>query len=202
MITGLACVRDTMTDDAHGWRSIVRRAERIGARRGLPGSGLGCRLDLGEDGVDHAVEQVLLAAHVVVERHRFDPELLPKAAHAERLDSLTIGKVDRGAEHPLAIQRLTPCGGRSPVRSRAHSRPIGTRMLDMLTPYVLTYDLSLHRMYRKAGRAPCPALPRSTHRHPSRPSRLHSSRAGSFDPPGSSIGPSTTSPAVASVSGP
>ena len=31
----------------------------------------------------------------------------------------------------------------------------------MLTPYVLTYDLSLHRMYTKAGRAPCRALPPS-----------------------------------------
>jgi thioesterase domain-containing protein len=34
--------------------------------------------------VDHAVEQLLLVRHVLVERHRHDAELLREAAHAER----------------------------------------------------------------------------------------------------------------------
>jgi hypothetical protein len=38
-------------------------------------------VDLGEDDVDHPVEEVVLVGDVVVERHRLDVELLGKLAH-------------------------------------------------------------------------------------------------------------------------
>ena len=47
--------------------------------------GLRRELDLAEDDVDHAVEELVLVGDVLVERHRHDAELLREAAHAERL---------------------------------------------------------------------------------------------------------------------
>ena len=50
-------------------------------------AGVGRHLDLGEHGVDHPVEDVLLVGHVLVQRHRHHAQLLGKLPHAQRLDS-------------------------------------------------------------------------------------------------------------------
>src|SRR5918992_4428926 len=54
--------------------------ERTPAQRGLPVNLGGGELDLAEDEVDHAVEELLLARNVVVERHRTGAELVRKLA--------------------------------------------------------------------------------------------------------------------------
>src|SRR5450759_4884486 len=64
----------------------------------------GRQLDLAENQVDHAVEKVLLAGDVVVQRHRLDPHRLTELAHRERLDSVLVGEGGRGAQDPVAAQ--------------------------------------------------------------------------------------------------
>ena len=54
-------------------------------------------LDLARDEVDHSDEDLVLVRDVVVERHRLDAEVLGEPAHAERVDALAVGEVDRGA---------------------------------------------------------------------------------------------------------
>ena len=62
-------------------------------------------LDLGDEDVDHSVEDVLLVVHVVVERHRLYAERFGEVAHAERLEPLAVGEVDGGAQDALPAQR-------------------------------------------------------------------------------------------------
>ena len=62
--------------------------------------------DLADHGVGDAVEQVLLVAHVVVERHRVEAQLLGELAHAERLDAFPVSELDRGYEQAFPAQRL------------------------------------------------------------------------------------------------
>ena len=52
-------------------------------------------LDLADDQLDDAVEQVVLVPDVAVERHRVDAELLAELAHAQRLEAVAIGELDR-----------------------------------------------------------------------------------------------------------
>ena len=102
---------------AHGWRSITRRAAIACSRRAAfqssPGGG---SLDLADDDLDDAIEQVVLVADVAVEGHRVDAELLAELAHAQRLDAAPIGEVDGGPKHALAGQRraAAPCSGACP----------------------------------------------------------------------------------------
>ena len=75
--------------------------------------------DLGEHEIDHAVHDVALVAHVAVQRHRLDAQLLGELAHAERLDAILIGTVEGGAQHSLTAQGYATL--RSRVRSRRHA---------------------------------------------------------------------------------
>ena len=73
-------------------------------------------VDLADDDVDDAVEQVVLVADVAVEGHRLDAELLAELAHAQGLDPAPVGEVDRGPEHALLVsgaRRSVVGGGRS-----------------------------------------------------------------------------------------
>src|SRR5262245_49515333 len=81
---------------------------------------VGRKVDLADDEVDHGVDEVTLVAHVVVQRHGFDPELLRELAHADSLDAAVVGKRDRRAYDALSGQ----------WGSLAH------RAVDKLTPYV------------------------------------------------------------------
>ena len=53
------------------------------------------RLDLAEDDVDHGIKELILVRHVLIERHRHNPELLSKLAHAEPVNPAGVG------EHPV-----------------------------------------------------------------------------------------------------
>ena len=76
---------------------------------GLPSHVSGRQADLAEHDVDHAVEQVALVGHVVVQRHRFHPEHLAELAHAEGRDAAVVGERDRSTQHLVAAQRF-PAG--------------------------------------------------------------------------------------------
>ena len=69
------------------------RGEHRLAERRLPASSIGADRDLTDDDLHHPVEEVVLAAHVRVERHRLDPELLAEPAHADRADSVAVGEL-------------------------------------------------------------------------------------------------------------
>jgi len=51
----------------------------------LPLTSRGIADDLTDDGLDHAVEQIVFVRHVLVERHRHHPKLLGQASHAQGL---------------------------------------------------------------------------------------------------------------------
>jgi hypothetical protein len=71
------------------------RRERPLAQLLLPVAVRGGRLDLAEDQVDHAVEQVVLVRDVVVERHRLHAELLGDVAHRELRRATLVGQGHR-----------------------------------------------------------------------------------------------------------
>ena len=82
---------------AQGWRASTSRAEIARWRMAVFQSAPRRRqIDLAEHEIDHAVEEVVLVGHVVVQRHRLDPELVAEPAHAQRRDAVLIGKGDRG----------------------------------------------------------------------------------------------------------
>src|SRR5260370_25138731 len=81
-------------------------------------------------GVEHEVEQLSLAGHVGVERHRSDSERLGYAAHREGLQSLPVSQVGRrpydGVDAqtlwravPPLRRTLTPKKGQGPGRGTA-----------------------------------------------------------------------------------
>ena len=114
MTTGLASVREAITAEAHGWlpHDASRRQDPL-ARRRLP-VGAPCirQVDLANDGIDHAVQQVVLVGDVVVERHRLDRQLLAEPAHAQRVDPLSVRELDGSGQHALPVQRDAAFGGR------------------------------------------------------------------------------------------
>src|SRR3954462_11114682 len=119
-VAGPGEVRESMTPTAHRWRNRTSRTDS--ARRPrvaqqaladgqrppphsrLPAVLAGGQLELAEDHVNHAVEQVLLVGDVVVQRHRPAPELLSNPAHAQRLQATGVGEVERGANHAPPAQ--------------------------------------------------------------------------------------------------
>src|SRR5919198_690390 len=64
----------------------------------------GWLIDLAENDVDHAIEDVLLITHVVVERHRLHAELLAELAHAQGFDAVSIGEADGSFKDALPGQ--------------------------------------------------------------------------------------------------
>ena len=85
---------------------------RLPADGGLPVVGRRGSLDLRDDHLDDAVEQVVLVPDVPVEGHRVDVELLAELAHAQRLDPAAIGEIDGRPEDALAGQGCAAFGGR------------------------------------------------------------------------------------------
>ena len=57
------------------------------------------------EAVDQHHQQLVLAAHVPVGRHRGHAELAREPAHRERLDALGVEQPDRRVEHGFAIDR-------------------------------------------------------------------------------------------------
>jgi hypothetical protein len=62
------------------------------ADRALPAGAGGGRIDLGDDEVDHAVEQLIPAGYVLVEGHRDDGQLFGQLAHAQGFDACCVGQ--------------------------------------------------------------------------------------------------------------
>ena len=75
------------------------------SHRRLPVGLFGRELDLLEHDVDHGVQQLFLARHVVVKRHRARAERAGQPAHAQPVDPLAVGEPDRLDHHPLLAQR-------------------------------------------------------------------------------------------------
>jgi len=63
----------------------------------LPVAVLGGTLDLADDKIQDAIEDVVLVGQVVVKRHRLDAKPLRELAHRERLDPARIGDLQGGA---------------------------------------------------------------------------------------------------------
>ncbi len=102
-----------MTFGAHGWRSITPRAAITWARSAaFQSPGRVGQLDLADDHVRDAIEDLVLVPDVAVERHRIDAELLAEPAHAQGVDALAIGEVDGSPKDALLGQ------GRPTVRAR------------------------------------------------------------------------------------
>ena len=59
-------------------------------------------VDLADEDLDDAIQQVVLVPDVTVERHRLDAELLAELAHAERIEPASVGELDGGQEHAFA----------------------------------------------------------------------------------------------------
>ena len=62
------------------------------------------RLDLAEDDVDHAIEELILVRHVLVERHRHHAELLREPAHAEPFKPVLVCERHGSLEHERSAQ--------------------------------------------------------------------------------------------------
>lgn len=91
-------------------------------------------IDLADDYVDHAVEQLLFIPHVLVERHWYDAELLGDLAHARRLDTPLIGEVNGSAQDAIPAQLVTLMNIRCGLRPQADPLHAGCR-LTRCTPY-------------------------------------------------------------------
>ena len=85
---------------AGGFRSLPHRQLPV-----HPDSG---QLDLTEDQIDHAVEELILVCHVVVERHCFDAKRLAQPPHAERSDPVLVHEGNAGEQHSFTCER-GPC---------------------------------------------------------------------------------------------
>jgi hypothetical protein len=70
-----------------------------------PVAGRGQRLLLADDLVEQQVQQVLLAGHVAVERHRAGTQLGADAPHGELVQALGVGHLQRGLDHAAGGQR-------------------------------------------------------------------------------------------------
>ena len=117
MIAAPVVPRSSMTGRAHGWRSITRRAAITCSRSaGFQWPVRLDALDLADDDLDDAVEQVVLAPDVPVERHGIDAELLAELAHAQALDAVPIGERHGDAEHAVPGQGRAALGRVEPAR--------------------------------------------------------------------------------------
>ena len=87
-------------------------AHRVGAvLHGASPVGVVGDLDLGEHRVDHAVEDVVLARDVVIQRHGLDPELLSEAPHGHRAEALGVGQGHGRTQRAVPGHGLAPLLG-------------------------------------------------------------------------------------------
>ena len=82
---------------ARGGGPVAHGRLPLGVRQG--------ELDLAEHEIDHAVENLVLAGHVVVERHRLDVQPVREPAHRQRAHARLVGQGDRLGKHALPAQR-------------------------------------------------------------------------------------------------
>jgi hypothetical protein len=85
------------------------RRERARSQGRLPAAADPRHADLARHQLHEAVEDVLLAGDVVVERHRLDLERLGEPAHRERVDAALVGQPERRANHLFPAQWRAAC---------------------------------------------------------------------------------------------
>ena len=83
----------------------VAERDRAPAHGRLPVAVAGRQIDLGEDEIDDAIDDLVPVGEVVVHRHPLDPEFLTQLAHAHRLEPALIGEPEGRLQHPLPAQR-------------------------------------------------------------------------------------------------
>ena len=86
------------------------------------------RLDLRVHDVGHAVEDVVLVAHVPVQRHRLDAEALADRVHRHRLKAALVGHLEGRLQHEIPAQPRPPPAPPPGLRRRVqrHRRnPLG-----------------------------------------------------------------------------
>src|SRR5262249_19533455 len=88
-------------------KPVVHRA-RGRLDRVRPGGVAVGELPLGENDVEHPVEEVVLVGDVPVEGHRLETELVTEAPHRHRLDARPGGELDRGLEDAISAE-WNPC---------------------------------------------------------------------------------------------
>src|ERR1700722_2423706 len=73
--------------------------------------GVDVHLDLAQDVLRHALQQVVLAAEVPVQRHRGDAQVLGQLADGQRVEPVGVGELERAVDHgalaeprPLAVR--------------------------------------------------------------------------------------------------
>jgi hypothetical protein len=74
--------------------------------RVLPAGATGRRIDLTDDDIDHAVEEFLLAGHMLVGRHGNYSEFLGEPAHAHRFDPGLVGEGYGGPQHTVPAKAV------------------------------------------------------------------------------------------------
>ena len=108
--------------------------------RRLPVGSLERRVDLADDDVDQAAQELVLVGHVAVQRHRHDVEGLRELPHAQRLDAALIGQGHGGAQHPFPRQRHPGLGAGVDLGAHLLTFPRGP--VDKCTPYTYAANLS------------------------------------------------------------
>ena len=137
----------------------LRAASAMLAQRRLPVGAVGADRDLADHGIGHAVQEVVLVAHVRVEGHRLDAQLLRELAHADGLDAVAVGELDGGRHHPLPGQLGAAFRARGAQRGELHvtsprprsrlvspKRPPLTSLHCKAYPYVVRIDPYVVRM--------------------------------------------------------
>ena len=123
-VSGSSPVRAAAASVCSTWRRVLGpkrgrcpKASRVQAQRLAPA--VGQRLgeeDLGDDGVEHQVHEVVLAGDVRVDAHGPDPELAGHSADGDRAQALAIGDRHRGSHDGVAREPAPGIGGgRVPV---------------------------------------------------------------------------------------
>src|SRR3712207_1725282 len=83
-------------------------------------------VELVDDQFHDAVEQVVAAGDVPVQRHPLDAEVGAHAAHRERLEPVLVDELDGRGEHPAPVERGPDGAGRTrPHRTRVGGAVIG-----------------------------------------------------------------------------
>ena len=76
----------------------------------LPALGIGRagRVHLADRPLEHQVDELVLVAHVPVQRCRARPELLRQAPHGKRIEAFAVQHGERGVDDRLAAERRAP----------------------------------------------------------------------------------------------
>ena len=62
-------------------------------------------LEFARDQIGHAIEDVVLVDHVLVQRHRLDAERLAEPAHRDRSEAALVRHTDGGLQDPFPTER-------------------------------------------------------------------------------------------------